>query len=146
MDRRSRKHRLLRRRLGLLLQQLESRREVIDRERGQAGPQGRGHLAHHWDEDDLVIVEEDHEGRLRGRQVEGRPGETPEGRGTEPRKNRRKKTMGNEKKTIRTIAVKKWQTMARNKEMTTKKMGTMMRTMVLKRKKPQNLRSQRGKD
>ena len=54
--------------------------------------------------------------------------------------------MDNGKTTIRTIAVKKWQTMARNKEMTTKKMGTMMRTTVLKKRKPQNLRSRRGKE
>ena len=93
-----------------------------------------------------MIVEEDHEGRPRGRRVAGRPGGIPEGRSTELQKNRRKKTMDNGKTTIRTIAVKKWQTMAKNKEMTTKKMGTMTRTMVLKRRKPRNLRSRRGKD
>ena len=90
-----------------------------------------------------MTVEEDRGGQLRGRQVEGRPGGTPEGRGTELQRNKRKETMDGGKKTIKTIAVKEQQTMVKNKGMTTKKTGTTTRKMVLKRRKPRNLRGQR---
>ena len=79
---------------------------MTDRERGQASPPGRGHLARCRGEDGRVTVEEDHEGQLRGRQVEGRQGGTPERRGTEPQKNRRKKTMDKGKRMNKMIEAK----------------------------------------